>query len=295
MVTTFSYLLVALSVYNVFIVNMHLLLSNDFYRHIDGNHKLISWRMVFHGCVDGYSRTIIYLECLTNNRGSSVLSLFQEGVRNFGLPSRVRSDRGTENMEVARFMLRMRGSHRRSIIVGRSVHNQRIERLWAELNRVVSYFYADLFTFMETQNILDSLSELHLFALHYVFLPRIQRSVRQFRSQWNNHGLSTENSRTPLQLWFRGIISHIGQDVTGVNGVLEPLDETADGATASPTNLQGISVPDNIFEVTHLTMTEIQQLINPLSEDGNFGINLFITLVNFLEMTREGCCSHLPP
>lgn len=60
--------------------------------HIDGNHKLISWRVVFHGCVDGYSRTIIYLECLTNNRASSVLSLFQEGVQNFGLPSRVRCD-----------------------------------------------------------------------------------------------------------------------------------------------------------------------------------------------------------
>jgi hypothetical protein len=35
--------------------------------HIDTNHKLISWRMVIHGCVDGYSRTIIYLKCATNN------------------------------------------------------------------------------------------------------------------------------------------------------------------------------------------------------------------------------------
>ncbi|KAE8296881.1 hypothetical protein D5F01_LYC05655 [Larimichthys crocea] len=67
--------------------------------HIDGNHKLVSWRMVFHGCVDGYSRTIIYLECLNNNRASSVLSLFQEGVQNFGMPSRVRCDRGMENTE----------------------------------------------------------------------------------------------------------------------------------------------------------------------------------------------------
>ena len=31
--------------------------------HIDSHHKLISWRFVIHGCIDGYSRTIIYLHC----------------------------------------------------------------------------------------------------------------------------------------------------------------------------------------------------------------------------------------
>lgn len=136
------------------------------YRHIDGNHKLVRWRMVFHGCVDGYSRTIIYLQCLNNNRASSVLSLFQQGVSDFGLPSRVRSDHGRENIEVARFMLNSRGLNRRSMIMGRSVHNQRIERLWAELNRVVSYYFSDLFTFMENEDILDSLCDLNLFCLH---------------------------------------------------------------------------------------------------------------------------------
>ncbi len=25
-----------------------------FFRHIDSNHKLIAWRFVFHGCIDGY-------------------------------------------------------------------------------------------------------------------------------------------------------------------------------------------------------------------------------------------------
>ena len=31
--------------------------------HIDSNHKLISWRFIIHGCIDGFSRTIIYLKC----------------------------------------------------------------------------------------------------------------------------------------------------------------------------------------------------------------------------------------
>ena len=31
--------------------------------HIDGNHKLIRWRMVVHGGIDGYSRLITFLQC----------------------------------------------------------------------------------------------------------------------------------------------------------------------------------------------------------------------------------------
>ena len=40
--------------------------------HMDSNHKLISWRIVIHECIDGYSRAIIYLTCCTDNKASSV-------------------------------------------------------------------------------------------------------------------------------------------------------------------------------------------------------------------------------
>jgi hypothetical protein len=35
--------------------------------HLDGNHKLIRWRLVVHGGVDGYSRLPVYLHCSNNN------------------------------------------------------------------------------------------------------------------------------------------------------------------------------------------------------------------------------------
>ena len=41
--------------------------------HIDSNHKLIRWRMVIHGAVDGYSRNILYLKCANNNKGCLIL------------------------------------------------------------------------------------------------------------------------------------------------------------------------------------------------------------------------------
>ena len=60
------------------------------------------WRFVIHGCIDGYSRRIVYLHCCDNYRADTVLHLFIEGVRQLGLPSRVCGDRGGENIGVAR-------------------------------------------------------------------------------------------------------------------------------------------------------------------------------------------------
>ena len=58
--------------------------------HIDGNHKLIRWRIVIHGGIDGYSRTPVYLNASDNNRAATVLQQFLKAVQSFGLPSRVR-------------------------------------------------------------------------------------------------------------------------------------------------------------------------------------------------------------
>ena len=62
--------------------------------HIDSHHKLIRWRMVVHRAIDGFSRKMLYLICANNNKASSVVSFFSHAVTSYGLPDKVRSDRG---------------------------------------------------------------------------------------------------------------------------------------------------------------------------------------------------------
>ena len=68
-------------------------------------------------------------ECSVNNIADTVFQLFTGACNQYEAPSRVRCDYGVEKVQVARWMLNVRGLNHSSIITGSLVHNQHIERL----------------------------------------------------------------------------------------------------------------------------------------------------------------------
>ena len=46
------------------------------------------------GCIDGYSRLVVFMDVATNNKAETVSNLFTQAAQSYGYPSRVRTDKG---------------------------------------------------------------------------------------------------------------------------------------------------------------------------------------------------------
>ena len=255
----------------------------------DGHHKLVRWRFITHGGIDGYSRLIVYLRCATNNRAATVYGEFMTAVRRFGLPSRIRTDHGTENLRVTQHMLRYRGLDRNSVITGSSTHNQRIERLWRDVHQSVTKMYYRLFYHLENELSLDPLNELHLFALHYVYLPRINRSLEMFQEAWNHHGLRTMRSASPHKLYTAGTL-RLQQSSLQAFDFFDTVDAAYgidDDSTLTPNAGSAVIVPETRMELTPDTYALLQAQVNPLAESDNFAIELYESAVRLLQTVMQ--------
>ena len=254
--------------------------------HIDGLHKLIRWGFVVHGGIDGFSRLVVFLKCSTNNRAETVMCSFHEAILKYGIPSRVRSDYGGENIEVGRYMESVRGRDRGSHIQGSSVHNQRIERLHRDTTRCCLATFYTVFHFLEDEALLDISNDTDIFCLHYVFLPRINRVLEEFRLGWNYHGVSTESNQTPYQLWISGVVSDDFRGYTAVQDITNPdlnrygvergcltvADCNDDSAT--------VTVAEPVCPLSETQINVLTGEVDPMSNSSNFGAEIYLRTVD---------------
>ena len=248
--------------------------------HMDGHHKLIKWRFITHGAIDGYSRTVVYLRCSTNNRSSTVKDAFLDAVSKYGIPDKIRSDLGGENVRVWQYMSEQH-QHDAVVLVGSSTHNQRIERLWRDVHRCVSVLYADLFRRMEDEGNLDCLNEVDMFCLHEVYLPRINKALDAFVECWNNHPVSTEENLTPNQLFIQGALA---QNMTPM------LHNPSPHATVTPTPTIGgiVNVPESNFLPCPNLQRDLEQLNLP-TVTSDFSFSVYQTVCRFVGMHLHHC------
>ena len=251
--------------------------------HIDTNHKLVQWYFVILGVIDGFSCLPVTIECQNNNKAETVLHCFLKGVEMYGLPSRVRSDKGRENVLVADYMITRRGAGRGSMITGKSTHNQCIERLWQDVFEGVLGLYYQLFYFMEDKGILDPFNDLHIAALHHVFLPKINEKLELWRNAWSRHRVRTMKS-SPLCVWLAGQLQNpvgLEDDFVDVEhyGMERVLQDERDEDSRP------------IFEMPHTLsdhcLESVRNQVPSSWNSSNYGIDVYLQALRIIENSNE--------
>lgn len=79
-------------------------------------------------------------------------------------------------------------------------------------------------------------NDVHIFALHWVFVPLIQNHLQRFKDAWNLHSIRTEHSQSPYQLWLRN------QNVDDPDQVDDLYGTTMDGPEHQ--GVERVQVPD---------------------------------------------------
>ena len=180
-------------------------------------------------------------------------------------------------------MIEHRGAERHSIITGSSVYNQRIERLWRDVHQSVTLLYYRLFYNLEQHDLLDPLCEQHLYALHYVCVPRINKSLEEFRNAWNHHQVRTAHQKSPHQLFTAGLLllQHSGltaldcfNEVDHSYGIDEEGPEASDEEGT-------VVVPELNFQLSPTDYQRLRDHVDPLSPSENYGIDLYEQTVQF--------------
>lgn len=149
------------------------------------------------------------------------------------------------------------------VIVGSFVHNIHIERLWRDTFFCVLLVFYHHFYYLEERGKLDPLSESDLYCLHFVQTPKIFKALDAFIQGWNNHAITTEGCKTPLQLFTSGTLTHGTQ--------LHNFHQSVD---SSILDADGVAVPNTNPPLSQSQEEELRSIVNPLQESSNYGIDL---------------------
>ena len=150
----------------------------------------------------------------------------------------------------------------------------------------MTQLYYRLFYYLELEGLLDPLNHKHLFALHYVYKPRIQRALDQFKEGWNNHNIITEHNRTPYQLFVSGSLMLQRSGLVALDffeminenyGIDEAGFAVTDGASSETVRVSRVE-----FELSEGNYSQLTASVDPLENSSNFGIDLYNQTLQYL-------------
>ena len=131
----------------------------------------------------------------------------------------------------------------------------------------------------------------HLFLLHYIFLPRINRVLKSFVKSWNKHPIRTENSWSPEQITTNGTTDLQNRQYQHISEIHDFEIDGYDDLTWYGMDLYAPSQPDDglstvtVEDVSPITIYhQALYTVNPLDESDQYGIDLFLRALNVLHI-----------
>ncbi|KAJ8297592.1 hypothetical protein KUTeg_024123 [Tegillarca granosa] len=166
--------------------------------HGDSYDKLKPYGFCINGCIDGYSRYIIWLHVNTTSSDPRVIAGYytQAVLQKGGVPNSVRSDMGTENSylaEMQTFLRRHRDEDQgKAFLYGTSQHNQRIESWWGVLRRENSEFWISFFQQLKIDGYFSG-DFIDKNLLQFCFMHLIKSELQEVKDIWNSHRIRPSN------------------------------------------------------------------------------------------------------
>ena len=162
----------------------------NFMWHEDSYDKLKLVVFPIHGCIDGYSRKILWLNVSpTNNYPQIIVKYFIECTEKPNLiPRPVRSDRGSENTILGGIQKYLRREHNDAVAgdeifrYGPFVSNQRIESWWYFFKKSRSSWWMTYFKDLIDEGIYDPTINYQKMCLHLTFSGLLQQELDEIKN-----------------------------------------------------------------------------------------------------------------
>ena len=157
----------------------------NFLWHIDSYDKLKRFGLCINGCIDGYSRNIIWVKATYSSSDPKIIAgHFIDAVCGLGgSPLKVRGDMGTENGHVAEMQRFLTPNG--TFIYGKSTGNQRIEMFWRHLRNGCCQRWIVQMQYMVDQDLFDG-GKLDINLVQHVFMHLLQVCNEKIKCKCSN-------------------------------------------------------------------------------------------------------------
>ena len=172
--------------------------------HFDGHDKLKLFGFSLHGCIDGFSRRLIWLEVSSSNKKAEIIGKFySDAARELqSIPKKLKADDGTEHAIIQPIHILLRDAVRDnnsvdSFSIVPSTHNQRIEAYWPKLQQDRIDWLQDFFRNMVDLELFNPASRVLVDCLKFCFVGVLRKELKKMAEEWNEHIISKISNGGP--------------------------------------------------------------------------------------------------